>query len=422
MRPDVTPLLAISGMGGDLAREAVNIELTNAIQLNDLLVIQDMVQGGLVDGGLALARVAQVGGTGEMLRLLLQMGAKPDATDEFGRTAIMLAVSRRDKQLTELLLSAGANVEGIGGTYNGRTALMQAACSGATEMVTLLLANGADPAATDRYGRNVIQQAAVMRREDTVRILEKHMKEQARRQAQGSAVPQEPASRGLFGFFGGQSAPAPPRKDLGLPADDARDVRSSDERSDADEKLWLSIFRESSPVPGRPEVFKWRGRRLLQPAMADDGMCVILDESTREVIYRGKPPARSLTAAAPGQQHARTVPGGGGGGGGAAAAAGMQSAARITEPEVRVTSAQGLQGGGSGGRGGGGRGEPRGGGDEDADIERRLWRAIISESSPVPGRTDVFKWRGRVLQQPRLGGDGVVVIIEVQPLLTKLNL
>ena len=211
MRPDVTPLLAISGKGGDLAREAVNIELTNAIQLNDLLVIQDMVQGGLVDGGLALARVAQVGGTGEMLRLLLQMGAKPDATDEFGRTAIMLAVSRRDKQLTEQLLSAGANVEGIGGTYNGRTALMQAACSGATEMVTLLLANGADPAATDRYGRNVIQQAAVMRREDTVRILEKHMKEQARRQAQGSEVPQEPASRGLVGFFGGQSAPAPAR-------------------------------------------------------------------------------------------------------------------------------------------------------------------------------------------------------------------
>jgi hypothetical protein len=189
----------------------------------------------------------------------------------------------------------------------------------------------------------------------------------------------------------------------------------------------LSIFRESSPVPGRPEVFKWRGRRLLQPAMADDGMCVILDESTREVIYRGKPPARSLTAAASGPQLARTAGGGGGGAAAAAAAGGgggggMQSAARISEPEVRVTSAQGLQGGGSGGRGGGGRGEPRGGADEDTDIERRLWRAIISESSPVPGRTDVFKWRGRVLQQPRLGGDGVVVIIEVRPLLTKLSL
>ena len=57
----------------------------------------------------------------------------------------------------------------MGGTYNGRTALMQAACSGATDMVTLLLKNGADPFATDRYGRNVIQQAAVMHRESVVR-------------------------------------------------------------------------------------------------------------------------------------------------------------------------------------------------------------------------------------------------------------
>jgi len=35
------------------------------------------------------------------------------STDEFGRTAIMLAVSRRDKHMTEILLRAGANVEGI---------------------------------------------------------------------------------------------------------------------------------------------------------------------------------------------------------------------------------------------------------------------------------------------------------------------
>jgi ankyrin repeat protein len=46
---------------------------------------------------------------------------------------------------------------------------MQAACSGATDLVTLLLKNGADPFATDRYGRNVIQQAAVMHRESVVR-------------------------------------------------------------------------------------------------------------------------------------------------------------------------------------------------------------------------------------------------------------
>jgi ankyrin repeat protein len=57
---------------------------------------------------------------------MVDMRAVMCAADEFGRTAMLLAVSRRDMQMTEALLNAGANVEGIGGTYNGRTALMQA--------------------------------------------------------------------------------------------------------------------------------------------------------------------------------------------------------------------------------------------------------------------------------------------------------
>ena len=41
----ITSLKAVSGLGGnDMGREAVDLELQNAIQLNDLLVIQDMVQ------------------------------------------------------------------------------------------------------------------------------------------------------------------------------------------------------------------------------------------------------------------------------------------------------------------------------------------------------------------------------------------
>ena len=44
-RPQIARLSAMSGMGGGgLAREVVDMELQNAIQLNDLLVIQDMVQ------------------------------------------------------------------------------------------------------------------------------------------------------------------------------------------------------------------------------------------------------------------------------------------------------------------------------------------------------------------------------------------
>ena len=38
----------------------------------------------------------------------------------------------------------------------------------------LLLSFGADPNKTDRYGRNVVKQAAMMRRKDIVRVLEKY--------------------------------------------------------------------------------------------------------------------------------------------------------------------------------------------------------------------------------------------------------
>jgi hypothetical protein len=40
--------------------------------------------------------------------------------------------------------------------------------------VQLLLSFGADPNKTDRYGRNVVKQAAMMRRKDIVRVLEKY--------------------------------------------------------------------------------------------------------------------------------------------------------------------------------------------------------------------------------------------------------
>ncbi|EKX51945.1 hypothetical protein GUITHDRAFT_39810, partial [Guillardia theta CCMP2712] len=110
-----------------------------------------------------------------MIEMILQLGASPDATDEFGRTALMLAVMQQDLKAAVMLLAAGADVEGIGKTYNGRTALMQAACSGSAELVKLLLSKGANPEAMDRYGRNVVKQAAMMRKEQVVRILEEHL-------------------------------------------------------------------------------------------------------------------------------------------------------------------------------------------------------------------------------------------------------
>ena len=55
-------------------------------------------------------------------------------------------------------------------------------------------------------------------------------------------------------------------------------------------QLWQSIFSESEPVEGRPEVFQWRGRVLQQPQMTADGLCVIVEEATGSIVFKGLPP------------------------------------------------------------------------------------------------------------------------------------
>eukprot|EP00960_Hanusia_phi_P017284 508951-Hanusia_phi.AAC.1 len=254
-----------SGQTDDVQQNAVNMELQNAIRLNDLLVIQDMIQADVVGANFALCKSVQLGGGEDMIEMILQLGASPDATDEFGRTALMLAVMQQDLDAAGLLLAAGADVEGIGKTYNGRTALMQAACSGSAELVKLLLSKGADPEAMDRYGRNVVKQAAMMKKEQVVRILEEHLEvgakeEVARTRSTTSRVSQE-------------------EDDL-IPVEEG-----------IEQEIWRSILEESRPVQDRPEVFEWRGRILRQPDVSEDGkLCVIVDDETGEVVFKGNPP------------------------------------------------------------------------------------------------------------------------------------
>ena len=65
---------------------------------------------------------------------------------------------------------------------------------------------------------------------------------------------------------------------------------AEDDRVSREAQLWQSIFSESEPVEGRPEVFKWRGRVLQQPQMTPDGLCVIVEEATGSIVFKGLPP------------------------------------------------------------------------------------------------------------------------------------
>lgn len=93
--------------------------------------------------------LAAAGGHGAVVRWLLSHGALLDARDRDGRTALLAAAVAGQAVTLGLLLDAGARVHAV--DVHGRTALHGAAASGVG--VPALLARGAQVAATDSAGR-----------------------------------------------------------------------------------------------------------------------------------------------------------------------------------------------------------------------------------------------------------------------------
>jgi ankyrin repeat protein len=80
-----------------------------------------------------------------MVKTLLDAGAQPEAANQDGENALMLAIKTGDLPIVEMLIKAGANVNTIEKFHN-QTPLMWAASAtrNAGEMVKLLLSKGAD--------------------------------------------------------------------------------------------------------------------------------------------------------------------------------------------------------------------------------------------------------------------------------------
>lgn len=96
---------------------------------------------------LPVLRAVQLGRR-EIVRLLLDHGADPDARDESGQTPLLLAVKRRHREIVGLLLEHGANVNAEDDC--GRRPLLLAAENGDVAVAKLLLEAGADPNASPR--------------------------------------------------------------------------------------------------------------------------------------------------------------------------------------------------------------------------------------------------------------------------------
>ncbi len=84
----------------------------------------------------------------DLLKLLLKNGASPNASDQYGFTALMWAIRSEDNiAMVNLLIEKGANnLEAID-KFQGRTALMWAVCCEQIDIVNILLKCGANPQA-----------------------------------------------------------------------------------------------------------------------------------------------------------------------------------------------------------------------------------------------------------------------------------
>ena len=97
---------------------------------------------------------------------LLASGANPNATDENGVPALIIAVSRRQKHIVSALLAKGAAPDvtytDAEGQYNAAPVVVFCAANGDAEILTLLLKYGVDVNSTDATGMTPLMCAAFM--------------------------------------------------------------------------------------------------------------------------------------------------------------------------------------------------------------------------------------------------------------------
>jgi ankyrin repeat protein len=115
---------------------------------------------------------ASVPGNVEMIRLLLERGANPDARDGFQGTALLRAVWDGHLEAVRALLDGGAKVDGrFFSIAADRTALMVAAQRGHLEIVKLLLERKADVKATAKNGWTALKYATENNRDEVAKVL-----------------------------------------------------------------------------------------------------------------------------------------------------------------------------------------------------------------------------------------------------------
>ena len=121
------------------------------------------------DGETALHRAASRGHL-KAVALLLDRGATVDAVDSEGVTPLILASYRGKTEVAKLLLERGAGVNAQE-KRNGLSSLSHAVGRGDKDLVSVLLAHGADPLLKSADGRTPLERAEANGASEIVALL-----------------------------------------------------------------------------------------------------------------------------------------------------------------------------------------------------------------------------------------------------------
>ncbi|KAF8071205.1 TANC1 [Scenedesmus sp. PABB004] len=162
---------------GGTATEIATYLIISAAQVGQPEVIRllaewdaDMEETDSIRRGRPLMHAANNGHTAAV-KALVDCGADPEATDDNGYTALMVAVFSDRSSAAEALVEGGAAVDTA--DRAGRTALSYAAMYGSTDCIYLLAARGADVAHVDHDGNTPLELAEGSGRQSAVDALKK---------------------------------------------------------------------------------------------------------------------------------------------------------------------------------------------------------------------------------------------------------
>lgn len=123
------------------------------------------------EGGRTPLMLASFNGHSEVARILLDKGARVGDQNAEGRTPLIFAASGPFPETVELLLEQGADPN-TADEVDGWTALMFAAAEGNEEVVQILLAHDADPSISDKDGESALDFAENNGHTEIVQLLE----------------------------------------------------------------------------------------------------------------------------------------------------------------------------------------------------------------------------------------------------------